>query len=125
MVSGNYIKIFLFFTKDDEIVILNKNSEFVNKLDRKIYTKLDTEVQTENEQKAVNKLRNNNINEDMKTFILFIKDNKVLVLEKSSNDEKKQIKKFMRNYLLKLKLKMNRMRLKNSRKNIKIKSQLR
>lgn len=124
MVSGNYIKIFLFFTKDDEIVILNKNSEFVNKLDRKIYTKLDTEVQTENEQKAVNKLRNNNINEDMKTFILFIKDNKVLVLEKSSNDEKKQIKKFMRNYLLKLKLKMNRMRLKNSRKNIKIKRQL-
>lgn len=49
MVSGNYMKIFLFFTKDDEIVILNKNSEFVNKLDRKIYTKLDTEVQTENE----------------------------------------------------------------------------
>lgn len=124
MVSGNYMKIFLFFTKDDEIVVLNKNSEFVNKLDRKIYTKLDTEVQTENEQKAVNKLRNNNINEDMKTFILFIKDNKVLVLEKSSNDEKKQIKKFMRNYLLKLKLKMNRMRLKNSRKNIKIKRQL-
>lgn len=124
MVSGNYMKIFLFFTKDDEIVVLNKNSEFVNKLDRKIYTKLDTEVQTENEQKAVNKLRNNNINEDMKTFILFIKDNKVLVLEKSSNDEKKQIKKFMRNYLLKLNLKMNRMRLKNSRKNIKIKRQL-
>lgn len=124
MVSGNYMKIFLFFTKDDEIVVLNKNSEFVNKLDRKIYTKLDTEVQTENEQKAVNKLRNNNINDDMKTFILFIKDNKVLVLEKSSNDEKKQIKKFMRNYLLKLKLKMNRMRLKNSRKNIKIKRQL-
>lgn len=124
MVSGNYMKIFLFFTKDDEIVVLNKNSEFVNKLDRKIYTKLDTEVQTENEQKAVKKLRNNNINEDMKTFIFFIKDNKVLVLEKSSNDEKKQIKKFMRNYLLKLKLKMNRMRLKNSRKNIKIKRQL-
>ena len=118
------MKIFLFFTKDDEIVILNKNSEFVNKLDRKIYTKLDTEVQTENEQKTVNKLRNNNINEDMKIFIFFIKDNKVLVLEKSSNDEKKQIKKFMRNYLLKLKLKMNRMRLKNSRKNIKIKRQL-
>lgn len=124
MVSGNYMKIFLFFTKDDEIVVLNKNSEFVNKLDRKIYTKLDTEVQTENEQKAVKKLRNNNINEDMKIFIFFIKDNKVLVLEKSSNDEKKQIKKFMRNYLLKLKLKMNRMRLKNSRKNIKIKRQL-
>lgn len=88
MVSGNYMKIFLFFTKDDEIVVLNKNSEFVNKLDRKIYTKLDTEVQTENEQKAVKKLRNNNINEDMKIFIFFIKDNKVLVLEKSSNDEK-------------------------------------
>lgn len=57
MVSGNYMKTFLFFTKDDEIVVLNKNSEFVNKLDRKIYIKLDTEIQAENESDSFEKLK--------------------------------------------------------------------
>lgn len=66
MVSGNYMKIFLFFTKDDEIVVLNKNSEFVYKLDRKIYTKLDTEVQTENESDSFEKLKKE---VDLKEFI--------------------------------------------------------
>ena len=66
MVSGNYMKIFLFFTKDDEIVVLNKNSEFVNKLNLKIYTKLDTEVQTENESDSFEKLKKE---VDLKEFI--------------------------------------------------------
>lgn len=71
MVSGNYMKIFLFFTKDDEIVVLNKNSEFVNKLDRKIYIKLDTEIQAENESDALEKLKKEYKDKevDLKEFI--------------------------------------------------------
>ena len=70
MVSGNYMKIFLFFTKDDEIVVL-KNSEFVNKLDRKIYIKLDTEIQAENESDALEKLKKEYKDKevDLKEFI--------------------------------------------------------
>ena len=57
---------FLFFIKDEKLVILDKN-----KLDNNIYKKLDIEIQAENEKDAIKKLKKENTDKysELKEFI--------------------------------------------------------
>ena len=60
IIEGDYMKTFLFFIKDEKLVIFDKNSIDLNKLDNNIYKKLDIEIQAENEKDAIKKLKNDN-----------------------------------------------------------------
>ena len=62
---------FLFFIKDEKLVILDKNEIDKNKLDNNIYKKLDIEIQAENEKDAIKKLKKENTDKynELKEFI--------------------------------------------------------
>ena len=65
------MRTFLFFIKDEKLVILDKNEIDKNKLDNNIYKKLDIEIQAENEKDAIKKLKKENTDKynELKEFI--------------------------------------------------------
>ncbi|MCX8639998.1 hypothetical protein J3U37_07770 [Gilliamella sp. B3172] len=65
------MKTFLFFIKDEKLVILDKDEIDTNKLDSNIYKKLDIEIQAENEKDAIKKLKKENTDKynELKEFI--------------------------------------------------------
>lgn len=65
------MRTFLFFIKDEKLVILDKDEIDTNKLDSNIYKKLDIEIQAENEKDAIKKLKKENTDKynELKEFI--------------------------------------------------------
>lgn len=65
------MKTFLFFIKDEKLVILDKDEIDTNKLDNNIYKKLDIEIQAENVKDAIKKLKKENTDKynELKEFI--------------------------------------------------------